>query len=139
MSEVLVQLGTKGADAILSLTHQSLEKAIAQKGKDTKLSFPETNYYLPLVDALLNIEVKTLGDCLTALKEAENLNKNIAAKSGLLIPSLGGVLNKGVATLICEEILAALEVLNNNHPKEGYAGFLPDNILRSLGIQLVSP
>jgi len=137
MSEVLVQLGTKGADTVLNLTRQSLEKVIAQKGKDTKLSFPETNYYLPLIDALLNIEVKTLGDCLTALKEAENLNKNIAAKSGLLIPSLGGVLNKGVATLICEEILAALEVLNNNHPKEGYAGFLPDNILRSLGIQLV--
>ena len=137
MSEVLVQLGTKGADTVLNLTRQSLEKVIAQKGKDTKLSFPETNYYLPLIDALLNIEVKTLGDCLSALKEADNLNKNIAAKSGLLISSLGGVLNKGVATLICEEILAALEVLNKNHPKEGYAGFLPDNILRSLGIQLV--
>jgi len=137
MSEVLVQLGTKGANTVLNLTRQSLEKAISQKGKEAKLSFPETNYYLPLIDALLNIEARTLGDCLTALEEAENLNKNIAAKSGLLISSLGGVLNKGVATLICEEILAALEVLNNNHPKEGYAGFLPDNILRSLGIQLV--
>ncbi|RKY32955.1 MAG: CO dehydrogenase/CO-methylating acetyl-CoA synthase complex subunit beta [Candidatus Omnitrophota bacterium] len=137
MSEVLVQLGSKGADTLLSLTRQSLEKLIAEKGKDAKVGFPETNYYLPLVDALLNIEVKTLGDCLLALAEAEKLNKNIAAKSGLVIASLGGILNKGVATLVCEEILAALEVLNNNHPNQGFTGFIPDNILRSLGIQLV--
>ena len=39
------------------------------------------------------------------------------------------MLNKGIATIICEEILTAL--------KEDHAGFLSDTLLRSLGIQLV--
>ncbi len=136
MSEVLVQLGTKGTDAALSLTRSSLEEAIGKKNKNTGISFPETNYYLPLVNALLNIEAKNLGDCLVALEEAEALSKNKPAKTGLIINSLGGILNKGIATLLCEEILAALAVLNKEHPKGGI-GFVPDKILRSLGLQLV--
>jgi acetyl-CoA synthase len=135
-ADILVQLGSKGADAVLNLTQQSLEKAVAEKGKDCAVSFPETNYYLPLILALLNIEVKTLGDCMLALEEARNLSQGKSCKTGLIIPFLGGILNKGVATLICEEILAALEVLNGAHPKGGI-GFIPDKILRSLGLQLV--
>lgn len=136
MADLLVQLGTKGTEVILSLTRQALDKTIAQKGQNGKIEFPETNYYLPLINALLNIEVKTLGDCLLAFSQAEKLAKNEATSSGLIINSLGGVLNKGVATLICEEILAALAVLNQEHPKAGI-GFIPDKILRSLGLQLV--
>lgn len=136
MPEALVQLGTKGSEAVLNLTKTSLDTAIATSGKDTSIVFPETNYYFPLINALLNIEVKCLGDCVTALKEAESLSKNIPASSGLNIAALGGMLNKGVATLICEEILAGLAVLNKQHPQGGI-GFIPDNILRSLGLQLV--
>jgi len=136
MTKVLVELGTKGTDAILNLTRQSLDSAISLKGQSAKIEFPETNYYLPLINALLNIEVKNLGDCLTAFHQAQGLANNQATVSGLIINSLGGLLNKGVATLICEEILAALAVLNQEHPKGGL-GFIPDNILRSLGLQLV--
>jgi acetyl-CoA synthase len=137
MSEVLVQLGTKGADAVLGLTRTTLEKVSKEKGKSASVAFPETNYYLPLANALLNKEVKTVGDCLEVLSEAEKLNANKATSNGLLIPALGGVLNKGVATLLCEEVLAALMTGSGEHPKAGYAGFLPDKLLRSLGIQLV--
>jgi len=136
MADLLVQLGTKGAEAVLNLTRQALDKAVGEKGQGERIEFPETNYYLPLINALLNIEVKTLGDCLLAFSQAENLAKNQAASSGLIINSLGGILNKGIATLICEEILAALAVLNHEHPKGG-TGFIPDKILRSLGLQLV--
>ncbi|MCX5710870.1 MAG: acetyl-CoA decarbonylase/synthase complex subunit alpha/beta [Candidatus Omnitrophica bacterium] len=136
MSDVLVQLGTKGTDAVLNLTRGALDKTIASKGRDAAIAFPETNYYFPLVNALLNIEVKTLGDCDLALKEAEGLSKNTTTKSGLVIPALGGILNKGVATVLAEEVLAALLTLNKEHPKNGI-GFIPDKILRSLGLQLV--
>jgi acetyl-CoA synthase len=136
MSEVLIQLGTKGTEAVLGLTKESLQKAIAEKGKNCAITFPETNYYFPLSLALLNIEVKTLGDCLFVLEQAEGLDKNMPAKSGLAIGALGGILNKGVATLLCEEILGALFTLNGAHPKGG-TGFIPDKLLRSLGIQLV--
>ena len=136
MSDILVQLGEKGSQAVLDLTRDSLNKAVAQSGKDAAVAFPETNYYFPLINALLNIEVKDLSGLSAALREIEGLSKGSAAKSGLLIPYLGGILNKGVATLLAEEILAGLSVMNNEHPKGGI-GFIPDKILRSLGLQLV--
>jgi acetyl-CoA synthase len=136
MPKLLVELGTKGTLGVLNLTRQSLADAISKKGQNAKVEFPETNYYLPLINALLNIEVKSLQDCLTAFIQAEGLVNNQAASSGLFINSPDGLLNKGVATLICEEILAVLAVLNQEHPKEGL-GFIPDKILRSLGLQLV--
>ncbi len=135
-TDVIAQLGIKGAQAVLELTKGALAKAIEAKGENAAVSFPETNYYLPLIYSLLNMEVKTLGDCSTALKEIEGLNNGKAASSGLLIDSLGGLFNKGVATLLCEELLAALSVLDGAHPKGGI-GFIPDKILRSLGLQLV--
>ncbi|MDD5097632.1 MAG: acetyl-CoA decarbonylase/synthase complex subunit alpha/beta [Candidatus Omnitrophica bacterium] len=136
LPEQLVQLGSLGSQAVLSLTKIALDQAIAQKGTEAKIAFADTNYYFPLINALLNIEIKTLADCDLALKQAEGLSKNIPASSGLNIASLGGILNKGVATLLCEEILAALAVASNEHPNAGL-GFIPDNILRSLGLQLV--
>ncbi len=136
MPDILVQLGEKGADAVINLTRKSLDALTAKLGKETLAAFPETNYYLPLINALLNIEVKSLGDLALTLKEIEGLSKGSATKSGLLVPLLGGIFNKGIATLLCEEILAALAVLNNDHPKDGI-GFIPDKILRSLGLQLV--
>ncbi len=137
MSDVLVQLGTKGTDAVIGLTKQSLEQAVKKSGKQGLVSFPETNYYLPLINALLNLEVKTIEDCQKAFIQIEGLSSQKAAASGLLIPGLAGMFNKGVATLLCEEILAALATINKEHPKEGYLGFVPDKILRSLGLQLV--
>lgn len=137
MSEVLIELGKKGTDSVFKLTKDSLDKAIKDKGAAQAIEFPQTNYYLPLINAFLKMEVKTLGDCLEVLRQIENLNNNQAASSGFKIDSLGGILNKGIATLLCEEILAGLKYLNKEHPKEGYAGFLSDTLLRSLGIQLV--
>jgi len=136
-AEVLVQLGTKGADAVVKLTKEAVAKAIKEKGPGQAIGFPDTNYYLPLAKAFLNAELKSLGDCQDVLKQAEDLNNNKPAANGLMIDSLGGILNKGIATLLCEEILAALNYLSKEHPKAGYAGFLSDTLLRSLGIQLV--
>jgi acetyl-CoA synthase len=130
-------MGTKGADAVVELTRAELQKAIQKNGITAEVGFPETNFFLPLSLALLNKEVKTLGNCLDVLSQAEGLNKNKPTANGFSIPALGGVLNKGVATLLCEEILAALNVMEKKHPTSGGAGFLPDKLLRSLGIQLV--
>ncbi len=137
MSEALIQLGTKGADAVIKLTREALEKAIKDKGANEVVTFEQTNYYLPLINALLQKEVKTLADCRQVLNDAERLNNNQPTTNGLHISGLGGILNKGIATLLCEEILASLKYLNKEHPQEGFAGFLPDTLLRSLGIQLV--
>ncbi|MEI6832202.1 MAG: hypothetical protein WCK61_05800, partial [Candidatus Omnitrophota bacterium] len=70
MPEALVQLGVKGSQAVLSQTRAALDKAISQIGVDAKIAFAGTNYYFPLINALLNIEIKTLADCDLALKQA---------------------------------------------------------------------
>ncbi|MDD5045059.1 MAG: hypothetical protein PHG51_05920, partial [Candidatus Omnitrophica bacterium] len=136
-ADVLVQLGIKGEEAILKLTKEALDKAIKEKGVSQAVGFPETNYYLPLINAFFKMEVKTLGDCANVIKEVEKLHNNQAAANGFKLDFLGGVLNKGIATLICEEILACLQYFNKAHPQKEYAGFLSDTLLRSLGIQLV--
>ncbi len=134
--QLILELGAKGALEVLSLAGQALESAIKQRGPQAKLEFPETNYFLPLIYALLNMEVKTLQDAVGALDQAKALVNNQPASSGLFYNFPEDLLNKGVATLICEEILAALAVVNQQHPNAG-SGFIPDKILRSLGLQLV--
>jgi len=136
-ADILIQLGAKGADTILKLAKDAVEKAVKEKGKDQAIGFPETNYYLPLSKALLKLEIATLDDCLNALEEAEGLINNKAASNGFKIDALDGILNKGAATLFCEEILAVVQYLYKAHPQEGCAGFLSDTLLRSLGVQLV--
>ncbi|MFA5114443.1 MAG: acetyl-CoA decarbonylase/synthase complex subunit alpha/beta [Candidatus Omnitrophota bacterium] len=136
-ADVLVELGSKGADSIIRAAGLALDKTIRDKGQSCAIGFGGTNYYLPLAYALLKIETRDLRDCRNILKEAVALNNNQASSSGLNIAALGGILNKGIATLLCEEVLAGLAYLNKEHPKEGFTGFLPDTLLRSLGIQLV--
>jgi acetyl-CoA synthase len=127
-ADVLVSLGTKGTDTIIKIAKETLAKEIASRGASSPIAFPETNYYFPLSNALLRTEVKTLADCSLVVAQAEGLHADKPTNSGLVLPALGGVLNKGIATLLCEEVLAALLNLS---------GFLPDTLLRSLGIQLV--
>jgi len=136
-ANVLIELGTKGTDTVISAARGAVNKAIKEKGADSAIGFRDTNYYLPLAYSLLKIEARNLDDCLKILKEAEALSNNQPASSGLHIAALGGILNKGIATLLCEEVLAAINYLDKEHPKQGYAGFLSDTLLRSLGIQLV--
>ncbi len=136
-TDILVQLGTRGAEAILGLTEDALDRRIKEKGGQDPLSFDQTNYYLPLADALLHREARSLGDCRGILDDAKKLSSNKPASNGLYLGALSGMLNKGLATLLCEELLAALEYAQKRHPQEGCAGFLSDTLLRSLGIQLV--
>lgn len=127
MQEALAQFCEKGTGEILKATRQSLERAIAKFGIDAKVCFPETNYYLPLVNAFLKIEVRCLKDLFLALNEI--------SKPDLFIYHQG-LLNDGLLVLLCEEVNAALAVLNREHPKEG-SGFLPDSTLRSLSLKLI--
>ncbi|RJP29747.1 MAG: CO dehydrogenase/CO-methylating acetyl-CoA synthase complex subunit beta [Candidatus Omnitrophota bacterium] len=137
MSEVLINLGSKGNEAVINLTRETLNSVIAKKSGAQKIAFPETNFYLPFINAILKREVKTLGDCLQALDDALRLSKNEPSANGVNIEALGGIFNKGLSTLICEEILAALSYFDAKHPSGSGTGFLSDTLLRSLGLQLV--
>lgn len=135
--DTLINLGEKGAEKLLVLTHEEIEKIIEKHGVKEAISFPETNYYFPLAYAFLNKEVKYLEDLLIIFEEAKRLERNQPTKNGLFIPYLDGLFNKGIATLLCEEIIAGIKTLEKEHPQEAYFGFIPDRILRLLGVQLV--
>ncbi|MFZ2386116.1 MAG: acetyl-CoA decarbonylase/synthase complex subunit alpha/beta [Candidatus Omnitrophota bacterium] len=137
MSDIIAEMGEKGTQAVLALARSESQKLTAARGAETALEFPQTNYALPLIKAFLNEDVRTLGDCGRIIKQAENLAGGAPADNGLLLDAAGGLLNKGLATLLCEELLASFKYLSGEHPQSGSSGFLSDNLLRSLGIQLV--
>lgn len=136
MSKVVATAAIKGAKALVCEAEKFLHKAIEEKGKDQKLEFPETAFFLPMANALLGAEVKTLNEALPVLKEAKSLLHDEPTKE-LWLPYLGDTLDSGIAALLAEEIICALRYLYKKEPQADCNGFFTDTILRTLGIQLV--
>jgi acetyl-CoA synthase len=136
MSEIIAKLGKKGTGDVLGLAEDALKGAIEKSGKTKEIGFPDTAFYLPTAFALLGKEVKTLEGAKDVLLDARNLYENKPAGS-FNIPELGGLLNLGVSTLLSAEVIAGLRYVETGSAEAGYIGFIPDSILRSLGIQLV--
>lgn len=132
----VARLMIKGSSSVVGLAASSVGKAIGEKGADEKISFPETAFFMPLANALLGAEVKTLSDA-----------KKVIDTAGTLIPVSGDgpageslfkmALNSGVATILSAEILCALGYMKGTEPQPGCSGFFSDTVLRALGIQLV--
>ena len=118
---------------LVAAAHKALADAVAQKGASASLGFEGTAFYLPLSYALLGLEVRTLKDAQDVLTQARKLAKGEKAADGLGVAYLDGMLQQGLATLFAEEVLAVL----THKPVDGYLGFVPDTVLRSLGVQLV--
>lgn len=136
MSKIVASAAIRGAKKIVAEADIFLAKAIKEKGKDAKVEFPETAFYLPMAYALLGLEVKTTKDMETVLSEAKSLLKDEPTKS-VWLPYLGDALDSGVATLLAEELIVALRYLYGQEPQPECNGFFTDTILRTLGIQLV--
>ena len=49
MSRYIATRAIRGANALVTEAELMLQKALAEKGPDTKVSFPNTAYYLPLI------------------------------------------------------------------------------------------
>ena len=137
MPEAVIASGIRGTETVLAAANEALKKICDGKGIETGVSFPGTTYYLPLACGLLNREVATVAGCLEVLEDARRLSRGELAANGFFIPALDGVLNKGVAALLAEEVLAVLETAGGRHPHPGCTGFIPDTVLRALGLQLV--
>lgn len=132
MSDV-AKMVNETTQQLITLADTTLSDAINKKGGSTKLDFEGTAFFLPLAYALLGLEVKDLNSAKDVLTQARLLGQGRPASGGLSVPYLDGLLSRGLATLLCEELLAALL----HTPQEGYLGFVPDTVLRSLGVQLV--
>ena len=121
-----------GSDAVIGLTEGAVNDAIEKYGTDEPIAFPDTAYYLPTIYAATGVKVETLG----TLPAVVDVMKSLVTHE----EELGAGLNAGLATAVGAEVLEALKFVGGAAPyeNEGGIGFVPDPIIRSLGVPLVT-
>ena len=137
MSKIIATAAIRGAHSLVKRAEESLAKAIETKGKDAKVEYPNTAYYLPIMFLFLGQKVEKVGDLEYSLQEAKKLLRDIPSDE-LWLPYLGDTLDSGVAALIAEEIIESLKYVIGPDPVGGiWLGFTDDSTLRLQGIKLV--
>ena len=129
---VLTDLIYGGSNAVAGLTEGAVNDAIAKYGADHPIAFPDTAYYFPTIYAATGVKVKTLGDLVPCVGVLKSLITNQE--------DLGQAINAGLATAVGAEIIEGLKYAEGGNPYENEAGigFVPDPIIRSLGVPLVT-
>jgi len=155
MSRYIATRAIRGANALVAEAEALLEKAIAEKGPDSAVAFPNTAYYLPVTYGMLNLKVTKLADLRVSLDHARKL-LHPAPEEKVWVPYLGEALDSGMATLLAAEAIEAIRFVYGQQP-EPYPGIelaggteypglshsghlngpIDDIRLRSWGIQLV--
>lgn len=160
MSRYIATRALRGANALVREAELMLQKAIAEKGADTKVTFPNTAYYLPLIYGMTGIAVETLEHLVPVIEHAKKLLHPIPSNQHWT-PYLGETLDSGMATLLAAETIEAVRFIYSLQPEpmpglvlaggtsypsleasgDGHVGHLNGPIddiqLRSWGIQLV--
>ncbi|MCF0143061.1 MAG: CO dehydrogenase/CO-methylating acetyl-CoA synthase complex subunit beta, partial [Parasporobacterium sp.] len=129
---VLTDLIYGGSDAVAGLTEGAVNDAIAKYGADKEIAFPDTAYFFPTIYAATGVKVEKLGDlpaCVGVLKSLISHEED-----------LGQALNAGLATAVGAEIIEGLKYVEGGNPyaEDSGIGFVPDPIIRSLGVPLVT-
>ena len=136
MSKIVAAAAVRGSHVFAKEAEELLTAAIAEKGLDCKVEFPETAFFYPMAYALLGEEVKNLGDVRRVLDYTKTLLSPEPSEH-IWLPYLSSALDAGIVTLLSQEIIEGLRYLNGTEPQPGWHGFISDTILRTLGIQLV--
>jgi acetyl-CoA synthase len=155
MSRYIATRAIRGATQVVNEAESLLQKAIAEKGADTPVAFPNTAYYMPLILGLTGREVNTLDDLVPVLDRAKSMLHPIPSGQRWT-PYLGETLDSGIATLLAEETIEGVRFVMSQQPEswpglelaggtaypnlngDGHLnGPIDDIQLRSWGIQLV--
>src|SRR3990170_9003827 len=116
MSRYIATRAIRGANAIVREAEQMLERALAEKGPDTPLAFPNTAYHLPVILGMTGREVSTIGDLPPVIEQAKGLLHPVPADRRWT-PYLGETLDSGMATLFAEETIMALRFAYGQQPE----------------------
>ncbi len=129
---VLTDLIYGGSNAVAGLVEGAVNDAIAKSGAVKEVAFPDIAYCLPTIYAATGAKVKTLGDLPACVGVLKSLITNQE--------DLGQALNAGLATAVGAEIIEGLKYVEGGDPyaNESGIGFVPDPIIRSLGVPLVT-
>jgi len=136
MSREVITSVIRGATDFVAEAESKLDEAIKQHGADHPVEFPGTAFQLPMIHALMGLEVTKLGQLQPVVAHCRELVRPQPAEQ-LWLPYLGDGLDAGVATLLAQETTCAIRYVNDEPIEEGFTGFISDTILRELGIQLV--
>ncbi|MCP3942712.1 MAG: CO dehydrogenase/CO-methylating acetyl-CoA synthase complex subunit beta [Desulfobacteraceae bacterium] len=147
MSKLIAFAAIQGGYKVVAQAEGQLEKALQTYDASTKVGFPNTAYYLPVIYSLTGLKVETLEDLKAPLEFAKGLlPPHIKLKNWL--PYLGPLLDAGMAGIISYEVIEALRYLNEpdfyiaqEDPdiENGklWVGAADDTILRKRGVEFV--
>lgn len=137
MSKIICSSAIEGAYAYVEQAEEFVKRAIAEKGPDAAIGFPDTNYYLPVIYSFTGMKMEKLSDLNDILAHARTLlPKKVDDK--IWLPYLGDTLDAGAAALFACEVIEACKYLIGPNPVNGiYIGAANDVILRERGIEFV--
>jgi acetyl-CoA synthase len=122
MSKYIATRAIRGASALVTEAEFMLNKALAEKGDDTPVSFPNTAYYLPTIYGMTGIAVEKLGQLKEVLRHARELLHPLPSHQKWT-PYLGETLDSGMATLFAAETIEAVRFVYGlqPEPRPGFA------------------
>jgi len=136
-TKLIAASAISGAHKVVAQAKDYLARAIAAKGIDAAVAFPDTNYALPVIYSMLGEKVGKLSDMQCVIEECERLLPSIPAEK-IWLPYLGNTLDAGMATLFAFEIIEACKYLIGPNPVNGiWLGAASDVIIRERGIEFV--
>ncbi|RME91428.1 MAG: CO dehydrogenase/CO-methylating acetyl-CoA synthase complex subunit beta, partial [Anaerolineae bacterium] len=116
MSRYIATRAIRGANALVTEAELMLKKALAEKGPDTPVAFPNTAYHLPTILGMTGIAVEKLSDLKPVLEHARRLLHPLPANNHWT-PYLGETLDSGMATLLAAEAIEAIRFVYGLQPE----------------------
>jgi len=116
MSRYIATSAHRGAQAIVAEADLMLHKALAEKGPETPVAFPNTFYGLPVIYSFTGRKVEKLGELVETVNQAKALLHPIPA-SRRWTPYLGETLDSGAATLLAEETIESIRFVYGQEPQ----------------------
>jgi len=147
MSRLVAFAAIQGGYNIVSKVEGMYKKALETYNADTKVGFPNTAYYLPVIYSLLGLKVETLEDMKKPLDFARGLLPP-HVKGSHHLPYLGPLLDAGMAALFAFEIQEAIRYLNepdfylhsediDQEAGKIWLGAADDTVFRKRGVEFV--
>ena len=147
MSKLVAFAAIQGGYKVVSQVEGELSRALASHDASSKIGFPNTAYYLPVIYSLTGMKCETLEDLKKPMEFARGLlPPHVKSKNHL--PYLGPLLDAGMAALFAYEVSEAIRIFNEPdfyiaqedpdiEAGKIWVGPADDTILRKRGVEFV--
>ncbi len=147
MSKLIAFAAIQGGYKVVSKTEGELDKMLKSYDASTKVEFPNTGYFLPVIYSLTGMKVETLEDMKAPLAFARKLlPPHVKGKHHL--PFLGPLLDAGMAAILAYELLEGMRIVREPdfyyHDEDPdvengkiWLGPADDIVLRKRGVEFV--